>query len=125
MHLEPIKEKLKKIGYQYPDEISEALGCPSSFCQFIKVYSGQELFDSFRLYPTPIAYDRVYGREIEALEGMYIFASDQSEYLYAFDSKRGWEVVDIDSDGELFERYGDFESFMHRVLDEKIISLAT
>ena len=122
MDMDTLKDKLRKIGYKSPSEVSKALGCPDSFCEFIDAYSGQELSSSFRLYSSPISYEAVYAREIKALEGMLIFASDIGDYLYAFDTKNNWEVVDIDTDGEVFERYGNFETFMNTILDEIIES---
>jgi len=123
MDMNLIEKKLSKVGYKNPYFVSKDLGCPDDYCEFIKIYSGQELInDTFRLYTFPIGYDNIYGREIKELEGMYIFASDMGEYVYAFDSKNNWEVVDIDASGEVFERYGDFETFINQILDEAIES---
>ena len=118
-----IKEKLKQIGYESPYEISKKMGCPKDYCEFIKIYSGQELSSIFRLYSFPMNYQAIYGREIPELEGMLVFGSDLGEYVYAFDTKNNWEVVDIDADGNIVERYGDFKSFINGILDEIIESM--
>ena len=120
MNLKSIKEKLHKVGYKSPEEISKSLGAPIDYREFIKLYSGQELSSIFRLYNYPIPYQEIYGRPIKELEGMLVFASDLGEYVYAFDTKNNWEVVDIDASGKIFKRYGDFETFINQMLDEII-----
>ena len=117
-----IKEKLDKIGYKSPYQMSKNIGCPSDYCEFIKIYSGQELSSLFRLYSFPVDYKHIFGRTIQELEGILVFGSDMGEYTYAFDTKNNWEVVDIDASGEIFERYGDFETFINMILDEAIES---
>ena len=120
MNLKSIEEKLHRIGYKSPEEISKSLGAPGDYREFIKFYSGQELSNIFRLYNYPISYQEIYGRPIKELEGMLVFASDLGEYVYAFDTKNNWEVVDIDTSGKIFKRYGDFETFINQMLDEII-----
>lgn len=122
MNMNVIEEKLNKIGYKSPYLVSKNLGCPNDYCDFIKIYSGQELSSIFRLYSSPIDYKLIFGRTIKELEGMLVFGSDMGEYTYAFDTKNNWEIVDIDASGEIFERYGDFETFINQILDEIIES---
>ena len=123
MNINNIEKKLQKIGYKNPRIISENLGCPTSYCIFVEKYSGQELSSLLQLYSFPVEYNRIFGQNIKELDGMLIFGSDIGEYTYAFDTKNNWEVVDIDASGEIFERYGDFETFINKILDEIIESM--
>ena len=60
-----------------------------------------ELDSSFYLDDGPTCYINIYGRSIDELDGMYVFASDQSEYTFAFDSKKYWQIVEINSSGKV------------------------
>ena len=106
-------------------EISKAIksdlaGAPKEYLNFLEQYGVGELSSFFRIDYELLDYKEIYGQKIKELEGMLIFASDIGDYLYAFDTKNNWEVVDIDTSGEVFERYGDFETFMNTILDEII-----
>ena len=98
----------------------DLIGAPVEYLDFLERYGVGELSSFFRIDYQLLTHNEIYGREIKELEGMLIFASDIGDYLYAFDTKNNWEVVDIDTSGEVFERYGDFETFMNSMLDDII-----
>jgi len=103
---------------------SDLIGAPVEYLDFLERYGVGELSSFFRIDYQLLTHKEIYGQEIKELEGMLIFAGDIGDYLYAFDTKNNWEVVDIDTSGEVFERYGDFETFMNTILDKIIESLA-
>ena len=98
----------------------DLIDAPVEYLDFLERYGVGELSSFFRIDYQLLTHNEIYGREIKELEGMLIFASDIGDYLYAFDTKNNWEVVDIDTSGEVFERYGDFETFMNSMLDDII-----
>lgn len=94
---------------------------PSDYLEFIKCVGFGELDSSFYLDDGPSHYMKTYGRNIDSLDGMYIFASDQSEYVFAFDSKNNWQIVDIDSSGEVANIIAcDFAEFIDIKLNDLI-----
>lgn len=93
---------------------------PKEYREFIKKYGSGELAASFFVEMGPIPIREIYGRDDGPLNGMYIFATDQSEYVYAFDSKNNFQVVDIDASGEVFKNYGTFSDFIEEILDKII-----
>jgi len=115
----------KKFKNIFLEEIAncEKKKAPTSYINFLKKYGTGDLSIAFRIDSELLDYKAIYGREIPELEGMLVFGSDIGEYVYAFDTKNNWEVVDIDADGEIFERYGDFETFINTILDEIIESM--
>ncbi len=115
----PLKNANDEILNKYYKELNSA---PKEYINFLYEYGFGMLSSLFWIDDKIVDYKNIYGREIKELEGMYIFASDMGEYVYAFDSKNNWEVVDIDASGEVFERYGDFETFINQILDEAIES---
>ena len=120
-----IDRKLKKIGFKLPSEVSLEINAPKDYCSFINQYSGQELHDTFLLYSKPTYYYDIFGVDIESLDGVYLFASDNSEYLFGFNSKNNWEIVEIDSSGETLNTVAQtFTEFINQKLDE-IIEIET
>ena len=135
MWLEEIKSQIEKIkqssfyegdfGDTIEDEslLFNAIDNKSNiilndYRDFMKQVGYGELDASFYVEDGPVPYQKVYIREIPELDGMYIFASDQSEYSYAFDSKNNFEVVDIDASGKLEKHYGDFKAFISNKVKE-------
>ena len=93
----------------------------NDYRDFMKQIGYGELDASFYIEDGPYPYQKIYGREIPELKGTYIFASDQSEYSYAFDSKNNYEVVDIDASGVLENNYGSFKKFITKKIEEIVI----
>jgi len=93
---------------------------PKEFINFLLSYGIGQLSSLFNIDSELLLPEEIYGRPIKELEGMLVFASDLGEYVYAFDTKNNWEVVDIDASGKIFKRYGDFETFINQMLDEII-----
>ncbi len=104
-------------------EICKEKNIPQEFINFLLQYGIGELSIAFRIDSEILPHQEIYGRTIKELDGMLVFGSDIGEYTYAFDTKNNWEVVDIDASGEIFERYGDFETFINKMLDEIIESI--
>ena len=131
MNLQILKDKIDKISDYEIDKINDnsqesltkfinfynQIGVPKSYIEFIENIGLGGVDFIFKMDDLLLKYDEIYPKEYTHLEGMYIFASDMGEYVYAFDSKNNWEVVDIDASGEVFERYGDFETFINYMLD--------
>ena len=129
MWLEEIKSQIEKIKQSsfYDGDFGDTIEDESllfneidnksnivlnDYRDFMKQIGYGELDASFYVEDSPAPYQKVYIREIPELDGMYIFASDQSEYSYAFDSKNNFEVVDIDASGKPEKHYGDFKTFI-------------
>jgi len=113
----PLKNVSKETINRYSEELNKA---PKEYGDFLYKYGSGELSSFFWIGDDLKDYQEIYGRPIEELEGMLVFASDLGEYVYAFDTKNNWEVVDIDASGNIFERYGNFETFINQMLDEII-----
>ena len=115
---------LKDIYHRFSQEIINELNeYPKLYKDFIYKYGSGELSIIFWIDSSLKIHQEIYGRTIKELDGMLVFGSDIGEYTYAFDTKNNWEVVDIDASGEIFERYGDFETFINKILDEIIESI--
>ena len=115
-----LKNEEDEILIKYQKELNEA---PKAYGDFLYTYGSGELSAFFWISDDLEAHEKIYGRTIKKLDGMLVFGSDIGEYTYAFDTKNNWEVVDIDASGEIFERYGDFETFINKMLDEIIESI--
>ena len=90
----------------------------NDYRDFMKQIGYGELDASFYIEDGPSPYQKVYGREIPELKGTYIFASDLSEYSYAFNSNDNFQVVDIDASGNLENHYGTFKDFIIEKVNE-------
>jgi len=130
MNMDKVKNKIDKLRgyYQYTnpnaDEINifKKLNIPIDYIEFIKKFGiGLILQDILNLWIKPEDAYSVYGKE--NLKDFLIFGENLSGEMYAFDTKNNWEVVDIDADGNIVERYGDFETFINTILDEIIESM--
>ena len=132
-----IDEKMKKLMTQIDDSFfgnslkslepktSKAImndlnGAPEKYIEFLNQYGVGDLSSFFRIKYELSTPEEIYGSATEEIKDMLIFGSDIGDYLYAFDTKNNWEVVDLDTTGEIFDRYGDFETFMNTILDEII-----
>jgi len=93
---------------------------PSKYLEFLQVYGAGELSSYFRIESELVLPEKIYGRNIPELNNILIFGSDIGDYLYAFDTENNWEVVELDTSGEIFERHGNFDKFINKVLDEII-----
>ncbi len=106
------KQDIKKISYS---------GIPNEYIYFIKEYGVGQLSDTFLLDFEILEYDEIFNEEDNHLEGMYFFGGDLGEYLFAFDSKNNWQIVEIDSSGEVFDVVAQtFTEFIHKKFDELI-----
>ena len=90
----------------------------NDYYEFMQSIGFGELDASFYMEDGPTHYQKLFDREIIDLKGMYIFASDQSEYSYAFDSKNNFEVVDISASGILGKNHGCFKTFIMKKITE-------
>lgn len=106
-----------KVSKKIINDLNDA---PEEFLAFISQYGVGELSSFFRIDYELIPYEKIYKRLISRLDGMMIFGSDVGDYLYAFDTKNNWEVVELDTDGEVVSRHKDFDAFMNEILDEII-----
>ena len=68
---------------------------PSDYLAFLSAFGFGELDAAFNLDDGPEHYTTLTGREIAGGEGLYVFGGNQSDLLYAFNSKSGWHVVQI------------------------------
>ncbi|WP_421853087.1 hypothetical protein [Marinomonas sp.] len=92
-----------------------------SYLQFLRAFGYGELDSSFYIEEQPLEWNEVFPKERNHLMGMCIFATDQGEYCYAFDSKSNFEVVEIAADGELSEStLGDFRKFIADKLNDLV-----
>ena len=128
--MDKIKEKIDNLKdyYQYSkpnvDEINifKKHNIPIDYIKFIEKFGiGLILQDILNLWIKPEDAYSVYGKG--NLKDFLIFGENLSGEMYAFDTKNNWEVVDIDADGNIVERYGDFETFINTILDEIIESM--
>jgi len=116
---DPLKNENSEMISKYSKELNDA---PKEYGNFLYKYGSGELSSFFWIGDDLQDYQKIYGRTIKELDGMLVFGSDIGEYTYAFDTKNNWEVVDIDASGEIFKRYGSFETFINQMLDEIIVS---
>ena len=70
-------------------------GVPGDYLAFLSAFGFGELDAAFHLDDGPEHYSMLSGREVAGDEGLYVFGGNQSDLLYAFDSKNGWQVVQI------------------------------
>ncbi|GID07702.1 SMI1/KNR4 family protein [Pseudomonas sp. 008] len=88
-------------------------GVPSDYLEFLADFGFGELDAAFYVEDGPVKYSSISHGEVNGYEGMYVFAGNSSDVLYAFDSKNGWAVVEISSEAGGFEVLSvDFSSFM-------------
>jgi len=101
------------------DDLDIRKNVPVDYLKFIQCIGFGELDASFYFDDSPAHYSHTYGRDISNLDGVYTFASDQGEYTFAFDSKNNWQVVDIDSSGNVANVIApDFSSFIEIKLND-------
>jgi hypothetical protein len=92
-----------------------------NYLEFLSHFGYGELDSSFYIEEQPLEWDKVFPEERSHLEGTYIFATDQGEYCYAFDSKQNYNIVEISADGEVSEStLGNFQEFIAVKLDELV-----
>ena len=93
----------------------------ADYIHFLEKFGAGELDASFCLDEEPVIWSEIFPKERSHLEGLYIFASDLSEYSFAFDSKNNYKVMEIAADGELSEsNLGDFKEFINKQLDDLV-----
>lgn len=85
---------------------------PADYLEFMAVWGYGELDAAFYVDPAPVKYSSVVGIEVAEYSGMYVFAGNSSDLLYAFDSSNHWSVVEICSETDGFDpvsmRFSDF-----------------
>lgn len=87
------------------------------YLKFLKAFGCGELDACFYLEEEPIECSKVFPKERSHLKNMYIFATDQSEHSFAFDTMNNCNVVEISADGEISEdTLGTFEQFITKQL---------
>lgn len=92
---------------------SDRKGVPTDYLEFLADFGFGELDAAFYVDDGPVKYSSMSGREINGYEGMYVFAGNSSDVLYAFDSRSSWSVVEISSEADGFKVLSvDFSSFM-------------
>jgi hypothetical protein len=89
---------------------------PKDYIDFMSQFGFGELDAAFYLDDGPVLYDTIFKREIEQYKGMYVFAGNSSDVLYAFDSLNNWRVVTLDS--EVLEATKIADSFEQFILDK-------
>ncbi|MGF6317058.1 SMI1/KNR4 family protein [Pseudomonas frederiksbergensis] len=88
-------------------------GVPADYLEFLADFGFGELDAAFYVDDGPVKYSSMSGREIDGYEGMYVFAGNSSDVLYAFDSRDNWSVVEISSEADGFKVLSaDFSSFI-------------
>lgn len=92
----PVKDRDMILSDIEDDSIKSQF--PGDYLMFVQNFGTGQLGYSFFIDPKPIPHEILFGRNIPAYDGMYIFGSDLSEVVYAFDSNREWKVVEIDSE---------------------------
>ncbi|MGE7956731.1 SMI1/KNR4 family protein [Pseudomonas sp. NPDC089530] len=92
---------------------SDRKGVPADYLEFLADFGFGELDAAFYVDDGPVKYSSISGREIEGYEGMYVFAGNSSDALYAFDSRNNWSVVEISSEEDGFKVLStDFSGFI-------------
>lgn len=133
MNLEHIQQIIKQIitspdyerdfGYKTPKSIAsegiEDNGHLSHYFLFLEKIGSGELDASFYIEDAPVLCTDIYGNHRNDLEHLLIFATDQSEYSFAFDTKNKYTVIDIDASGEISNtNYGTFDNFITMKLNQ-------
>jgi hypothetical protein len=92
---------------------SDRKGVPTDYLEFLADFGFGELDAAFYVNDGPVKYSFMSGREVDGYEGMYVFAGNSSDVLYAFDSRDNWSVVEISSEADGFKVLSvDFSSFI-------------
>ncbi|MGE7961345.1 SMI1/KNR4 family protein [Pseudomonas sp. NPDC089918] len=92
---------------------SDRRGVPTDYLEFLADFGFGELDAAFYVNDGPVKYSSMSGREVDGYEGVYVFAGNSSDVLYAFDSRDNWSVVEISSEADGFKVLSvDFSSFM-------------
>ncbi len=135
MNIERLKKQIEIITssefhngeYGHPTNIksfpNEFFESPSleTYLEFLTEFGYGELDSSFYIEESPIKWNEIFPREREHLEGLFIFATDQGENCFAFDSKEQFKVVEIAADSVIAETsFGDFQQFISKKLDELV-----
>ncbi|TNF80349.1 SMI1/KNR4 family protein [Pseudomonas sp. ICMP22404] len=92
---------------------SDRKGVPVDYLEFLADFGFGELDAAFYVDDGPVKYSSISGREIDGYDGVYVFAGNSSDVLYAFDSKNSWSVVEISSEVDGFKLLSmDFSGFI-------------
>ena len=76
---------------------------PKDYLDFLAFFGFGELDPAFCIEDGPVIYSSIYGREINGFEGMYVFAGNSGETLYAFDSRNHWAIVELSAESDELE----------------------
>lgn len=82
---------------------SERDNVPTDYLEFLGKFGYGELDAAFYLDPGPVKYSSLVGKEIAQYNGVYVFAGNSSDLLYAFDSNNQWSIVEVGSEIDGFE----------------------
>ena len=97
------------------------LGVPKDYIDFLHKYGIGDLCSFFSIDSELRSSKDVFSHEISDLKFFYFFATDIGEYLYAFDSENNWNIVEVDSSGNITEYLSNsFSKFIEKILDEII-----
>ncbi len=93
----------------------------SSYVNFLTQFGYGELDASFFIEAAPAIWSDIYPKERNHLDGLYIFATNQGEYTFAFDKNNSCKVVEIDASGIISDtNFGFFNDFISDQLDRLI-----
>lgn len=91
------------------------------YINFLASFGHGELDASFYVEEAPLEWNEIFPKERSHLDGLFIFATDQGEYCYGFDSNSDFKVVEIAADGEVSESsLGSFDQFITNKLNELV-----
>lgn len=86
---------------------------PKDYLDFLKIFGFGELDPAFYIDDGLSTYSSICGRNIEAFEGVYIFAGNSGEILYGFDSQSHWAIVELSAELDRAEVVcDDFSTFI-------------
>ncbi|SBT16759.1 hypothetical protein MGA5115_00843 [Marinomonas gallaica] len=104
-------EDIDKILNDVDKSLWESI--PKEYIEFLSQFGFGELDAAFYLDDGPIPYTTIFNREIDLYKGMYVFAGNSSDILYAFDSLNNWRVVTLGSEALEVTKVADsFEEFI-------------
>jgi hypothetical protein len=86
---------------------------PVDYLELLASFGFGELDAAFYVDAGPATYSSISGGVVDGYKGMYVFAANSSDVLYAFDSNDNWSVVEISSESNGVKLLlADFSSFI-------------
>ncbi|PYC36084.1 SMI1/KNR4 family protein [Pseudomonas soli] len=88
-------------------------GVPAEYLRFLAEFGFGELDSAFYVDDGPVKYASISDRNVEGGEGLYVFAGNSSDLLYAFDAKNSWRIVAVSAESDEVEVVSeDFSDFI-------------